>query len=242
MAKLDNPAGRLHTLLTAFGERAQGSNGSILGVWKAVFGTESDSETLLRVAEAANLLPETEYALERIGDQDQLDLFHTFAEGWLSVVLHPRYDLYSQLARGVLPEKQFVTSLGGVSAFLSAVASEGPVPEPPVMKDLADRVREVIDGLIADEDLSEEVKHLALEHAHRLQQALDHFRIGGPGAVREATERLVGSLKMAPEPVALTVWQRVGGVFQQAWQVFQKAPQFQQALEAAPEIVKMLPF
>lgn len=242
MAKLDNPAGRLHDLLTDFVQQARGANGSILTTWQGVFDAASTTETLLRIAETAGLLPSIERVLQRIGDRDQLTLFYGAVDDLLVSVVQPRADIHSTAARSMLPPDYAVAALGGVSAFLSIVASEGPVPDAGTRDGVRAQVQELIDGIATDPDLPEEVKRLALDHAYRLAQALDHFRIGGPGAVRAATEQLLGAVAMAPDRVRRHgVWQRVLTTFSIAWQVFSKGQDVHQALEGWVGVIGQLP-
>jgi hypothetical protein len=243
VAKLDNPAGRLHELLASFREFADDRT-AVVEIWAAVFDVEDRPTALLRIAETAGLVPQIEAAIERTGDEGQITLFRQFSAAWAESVMYPQTNLYASpsnaMSNAISPSTLAV--LGGVSSYLSATASEGAVPSSEEVASLYQQVMSLIDEIIADETLTEDIKRLALDHAYRLAQALDHFRIGGPGAVREATERLIGSVAMSTPPVEQsTVWRRVWDVFGRAWTIFNRAPQAQQALEAVPEIFKALP-
>ncbi len=243
MAKLDNPAGRLHELLVAYREHAS-DQAAIVDIWASVFAVERRTEALLRIAETAGLVPEIEAAVNRSGDEAQITLFRRQSATWVAAVVNPEHNLYAtpSNAKARAVDLDTLAVLGGLSSYLSATASEGPVPEWEVVNDLRDQVRELINEIIKDEELPDEVKRAALDHAHRLEQALDHFRVGGPGAVKAATERLIGGLAMSPESVRQHgIWERIVTVAGMAWQVFTKGQQAQQALTAWQEVVKALP-
>lgn len=242
MAKLDNPAGRLHSLLAGYRETSSGDNRSVLAVWADVLGASDDTDALLRLAETAGLIPQIEAAVIRSGDGDQKEVFANFAASWLAAVLAPTVNLHGGKAFGVAATVDQLAVLGGLSSFLSATASEGRVPTDSEISGLRGQVQELIKTITEDPDLPEDIKRLALDHAYRLAQALDHFRIGGPGAVQAATERLIGATVLAPDTVRQsTWWQRLLAVGGAVWTVFKMGPQAQQALEAWEGLIKALP-
>ncbi|MCU1670653.1 MAG: hypothetical protein JWP40_3580 [Blastococcus sp.] len=242
VAKLDNPAGRLHSLLTGYRETSNGDNRSVLAVWADVLGAKDDTETLLSIAETAGLIPQIEAAVIRSGDEDQEEVFASFAASWASAVLAPGVNLHGGNAFAVAASVEQLAVLGGLSSFLSATASEGRVPTDAEISDLRGQVQDLINSITEDAELPEEVKRLALDHAYRLAQALDHFRIGGPGAVKAATERLVGATVLAPDQVRKSsVWTRLMTVGGLIWTAFKFGPDARQALEGWTEIIKALP-
>jgi hypothetical protein len=234
VAKLDNPAGRLYELLSAYRAVATDQR-LIIDCWAEVFEVETRTAALLRIAETAGLIPDIEAAVERSGHEEQVELFRDFVGRWVAGIVFPENNLYakpsSALSAAVSPQNLRV--LGGLSSFLSATASEGPVPSPEEVAGLHQQVIALIDEIVYDEALPEDIKRMALDHAYRLAEALDHFRIGGPGAVKAATERLAGAWGMAPEVVKKSsIWQRVFAVAGVIYAAFNKGPEVQQSLEA----------
>jgi hypothetical protein len=243
VAKLDNPAGRLYELLSAYREVASDTQ-PIINAWAQVFGVGTRWETLLRIAETLGLIPEIEAAVERSGDEEQIALFRDFVGDWVAGVAFPDRNLYANpsVAMSSAISQQNLRVLGGLSSFLSATASEGPVPSPDQLAGLRGRVQQLIDSITEDSELPEDIRRAALDHAYRLAQALDHFRIGGPGAVKAATERLVGATVLAPDRVRKSpTWTNLLAVGGAVWTVFMVTGEAQQALEAWETLFKELP-
>lgn len=243
MAKLDNPAGRLHELLRAYRDVASDGQ-SIISAWAQVFEVDDRTSTLLRIAETAGLIPEIEAAVDRSGDDEQIALFTDFVGAWVAGVVFPERNLYASPSAAMTDaiSQQDLRVLGGLSSFLSATASEGPVPSPDQLADLRGQVQQLIDSITGDAELPEDIRRAALDHAYRLAQALDHFRIGGPGAVKAATERLVGATYFAPEKVRTSpTWKNLLAVGGAVWTVFRVTGEAQQALESWGTLLKALP-
>jgi hypothetical protein len=241
VAKLDNPAGRLHTVLTAF-QTACSRGLNIQETWQATLSTEGVGSTLIGVAEVASLVPAIEQALIRAGDHDQLSLFYEFAEDWASAVIFPRRDFQAQAASNYLPNKRVMHTLAGLSGFLSIAASEGPVPPQATMTELHDQVQGLIDSLADDTELPSELRREIADHLQRLASALLHFRIGGPDAVKSALDRLRVTVAFAPEPVKQTgMWKRVAATGGVVWVAFTSSPVIADAIEGWGRIGGMLP-
>jgi len=243
LPKLDNPAGRLHALLSEFAS-VNDPNPSLVNVWAGVFGVQTKFETYLALAEAAALIPQIDAAVVRGGDEDQEEAVRLNIAEWTRAILLPTCNLED--APGRAPDRALderaLSALGQVSSYLSLTASEGHVPGAEEISDLRRQARELIDGIVDDPELPEAIKRLALDHAYRLAEALDHFKVGGPGAVRAATERLAGSLLMAaPEARRTTVWSRVWTFAYKAYAVFNQAPEVADSIEAAKKIYEALP-
>lgn len=241
MASWDNPAGRLHGLLSDFvHESQQGRN--IQDTWRAVFEAESDTETLVSMAEAAALVPSIQQALVRVGEPGHLTQFYDYASAWVGAVIHPRRDLQGQPAVNFLPEKRALNTLDALSGFLSMVASEGPVPSQETVTDLHDQVLRLLSDVTDDTELPPELKREVLDHLQRLLNALLHFRLGGPDAVKTALDRLRVTVAFAPEEVKQTgTWKRVAAVGGGIWVVFTSSPVIAQAIESWGHLAQMLP-
>jgi hypothetical protein len=244
VAKLDNPAGRLHELLRDYLYHAtEAPNVSIISTWAAVFGAGTQERALLHLSEAAALVPQIELAVERQGSESHRALLTHYADDWLAGVTFPRLDIYNTQASVGVVELAPLAVLDSVSTYLSLTDSEGVVPDATQVADLRQQVQGLIDGILEDPALPEDIKRAALRHAHRLAEALDHVRVGGPGAVKAAAETLVGSLVMAsPDVRQHGVWKNLLTLAGMAWTAFTiGGPLTQQALESWEAVVKMLP-
>jgi hypothetical protein len=243
VAALNNPAGRLHELLAEF-RLESAAHLSAVDVWSQVLATDNRSSTLLAIAEVAGLVPEIEAAVIRSGDAGQLRAFRRFSGKWLTAIFQPEQNLYAKGSGGtsIAADEDALSVLELMSSTLAITGSEGKVPSAEVIADLRQQVQALIDGIVNDPELPGEIKRLALDHAHRLAHALEHFRIGGPGAVKAATERLVGATVLAPERVRKSqAWKHLLAVGGAVWTVFIVTGEAQQALESWETLIKALP-
>ncbi|WP_147251456.1 hypothetical protein [Blastococcus sp. TBT05-19] len=241
MAKLDNPAGRLHTVLTAFMTEAS-ANKNILETWQQTLKTHDAEQTLIGVSRVAGLVPEIEQSLIRVGDSDQLSLFYELAGDWVSAVIFPRNDFRSMAASNYLPDRRVLSTLAAISGFLSIAASEGPVPAEATIISLHDDVRGLIRDISEDTELPTELKREVVDHLHRIANALASFQMGGPDAVKAALDRLRITIVFAPEPAKKTeAWKRVAAVGGAVWITFTSSPVIAEAIESWGQIVQMLP-
>lgn len=246
VAKLDNPAGRLHALLSDFASNADNES-PILDQWASVLETKSVNETLVALAEVAGLIPDIERELHVAGDEDQIASFAEFSGAWVKWVTFPTFDgsrspsaaLTNLVSRGAL------AGLGSISSYLSMASSEGVVPSAEAVDALRDQARALLESVVKDASLHPEVRRILVDYIHRLLWALDNLRIGGPEAVHAASDRLVGQLHEASESARESAWARVGDLVRTGWTLFRMGPQAAAALngwqDVAGEIVKALP-
>lgn len=246
MAKLDNPAGRLHALLSDFAADADDQR-SILDQWGAVLGSDSLNETLVALAEVAGLIPDVERELHVANDEEQMASFREFSGAWVKWVTFPKFDgtKTPSAARTNLVNRGALAALGSISSYLSMISSQGAVPPDENVDALRAQARALLETVVGDASLPQEVRRILVDYIHRLLWALDNLRIGGPEAVRAAADRLIGQLHEASEPVRESVWARVGSLVRTAWAMFKMGPQAATALngwqDIAGEIVKALP-
>lgn len=226
---LTNPAARLHTLLSALA--ATNESASLQACWGSVLGVEGPA--LWRsLAEVAALIPAVEQAVEATGDEQQLAAVRQFSEAWSNAIFAPS-QTYGH-ARGSVPDPIGLTALGMISSYLALVSPEGSQPAPEQVAALSGQVQELIADVTVASDLPPEVRRLILQHLGKVDWALRHLRIGGPGAVREATEALVGAILLnAPRRTRETkTWQNVAAVMGLVWIAFTGPDQGPPALEA----------
>jgi len=236
MARLDNPAGRLHALLTEYRATATDQR-SIRATWAHVLGVSED-EAAVAVIEVGGLIPAIESAVARAGDEAQQEVLSYYRLHWATPITTPDYPTGKTPSPGkALVDVGALTALGGLSSFLSSVASEGVVPDAEQIQSLRDKLSHLIEELAGADTFPSQFQRLLLDRLHSVLWALDHFRIGGPEATTAAAERLLGSIQLAaattPEvrqhrAAIARVVETVGAV----WAIFKAGPTVRNALEA----------
>jgi hypothetical protein len=238
MAQLNNPAGRLHALLTDFQLASAAGNVSVLNAWREVLATDSQASTLAAVARVAALVPELEVALEATDDQSQVRSFRHFADDWLAPILTP--GLHWGQAGGNLVQDTPLVMLGSLSSFLGQLYPEGVVPDSEKQEELRGMVAAALET-VRQSDLPDDVKAVMVRRFHDMQWALDHLAVAGPEGVKAAAERLTGTVVLQ-EP---SIRQRIAdlGVMDTAlyaWVAFSSGPVAQASLESWPQVFQQI--
>lgn len=241
MARLDNPAGRLHALLSRYRTIAN-EDRTIHLTWAEVLEVDQ-RDVPVALAGVASLITSIEAAVSRAGDEDQLELFRHYGSTWGTSVMAPHHLATQTPSPGKdLIDQGALAALGGLSAFLSATQSEGTIPGDERLKNLRAQVQEAVDGLADAEDVPFDLRRLILDRLHDVLWALDRLRTGGPGAVQAAAERLFVSVATSPQEArrasgvqkALTV----AGV---VWAAFVSGPAIQSSITAWTKLVELGP-
>lgn len=81
MGNANNPAGRLHTLLTEYRAAAH-RDVSMHRTWSKVLGVP-EKQVTVALAEVAALIPAIHRLVVESGESEQMELFRTFGEGGL---------------------------------------------------------------------------------------------------------------------------------------------------------------
>jgi len=198
MAATNNPAGRLLNMLVAF--RDAGTNDQSYEVaWANVLGVDADSlEFRLEMTRLAGLPLAVHEAVLAGGSEDQ----RRTAEYWMPRWLYPIL-LWDKSAEGKwtpVVDDDSLMGLTTLSALLSATASEGAVPA----DDDVARIREGIDDALvavrAATDLPVEFRALLVARLYAVIRAIDTLDLGGPGAVIDASEQLLGAIAVRTQP------------------------------------------
>lgn len=241
MAQLNNPAGRLHALLTEFREVGESSNNpSVLTIWNEVLGTESSPETLAAVARVSALLPGIEKALVATGDPEQSHAYAVYVREWAMAVLTPN-QTWSQSGNGLIEEGPLAT-LGSISSFLSQAHPEGTVPTEEQQDELRTKFAEALDTLRGSTSLPDKVRTQMVRRFHDMLWALDHLDVEGPDGVKAAVERLASNVQMQPKAVQEEIAKLdVLPTAFAAWVIFTSSPTIHAALEAWPKVFGYLP-
>jgi hypothetical protein len=142
----------------------------------------------------------------------------------------------------VLPNGPALEALHLVSAQLHSIAPEGIVPSEDELEGVKAQMREVVDSVQAALDVPDEIKHLLISRLRAVEEAIEHLAMGGPLAVRRATEAVMGSVVFTQDPRLVqsqtlkTVWATLLVV----WTVFSGGPTIQNSIEAWREMIPSL--
>lgn len=240
MGEANNPAGRLHTLLTDYRAAAH-IDSTMHATWATVLGV-SERQVPVALAEVAALIPEIHRLVVHCGAAEQLALFEAFGRQWAVPIMsehHPR-QIPSLGPAAVDPDA--LTVLGGLSAYLSTCAPEGVLPDPERVADLKAAVHELLDGLVGEDSLPQDLRSAIIARLHDILWAMDHVRIGGPGAVGQATERLLGQITISPpEAHDSGFLKKVLKTLSCIWVAYKAGPQVHAALDGWQDLVRELP-
>ncbi|HET7121683.1 MAG TPA: hypothetical protein VFI17_10625 [Solirubrobacterales bacterium] len=238
MALYDNPAGRLHALLVRLGE--QPNNISILGGWAAVLDIDEE-DVVLQLGRIADLVRQTEKAVEGSGAESLASLVIRFRSAWTRAIF-PQDHAFTENLSKVRPGSEALETLGAVSEHLHLIASEGETPDDEQLESLSAELRDVIDAVGDAEDIPDEVKHLIISRLRDVEEAIAHLGIGGPRAVQSAIEAVMGSVVFTPNP---KVWksaavQKLWVTLRIGWTLFAASATAHAALDAWGDMIQTL--
>lgn len=138
-----------------------------------------------------------------------------------------------------------LAALGSLSAYLSAFAPEGVIPDDERVAEFRAAVTDLLNDLAGEKTLPPELRAAINARLHDVMWAMDHVRIGGPGAVEQATERLLGqitiTLHSTPEARDSGFLKRVMKTIGLVWVGYKAGPEAHAALEGWQEILNELP-
>jgi hypothetical protein len=230
MPRLDNPAARLHALLTGLQETAAGA--SLQDCWSAVLDVPLH-ELWVHLSRVAGLISDTMEAVQATGESNYIDSATQALPAWAASVFPPSTALGSP--RGAIPDDQSVRTLGLIAGYLSVVAPEGRVPAKDEVDRLIEGVRGVTNDVTQAEDLPADVQRLILEHLRMVESALVELRIAGPAGVQTAVEALLGAVVLKSDfgkTKTTATWKRVAKAVGLVWFAFTTPGQVPDALEA----------
>ena len=149
---------------------------------------------------------------------------------------------YNGQLKNVLPDDAALESLQLVSAQLHAIAPDGTVPEAEELDRLRSRLGDLMSGVRGATDIPDSVKHLIVARLADVEKAIDHLDVGGPEAIRRATEAVMGSVLFAQDAQSARsqtvrkVWVTLLAI----WTVFSAGPMIQASIDAWQQIVPEL--
>lgn len=228
MTHLDNPAGRLHGLLTRLLDEP---NRSVAAAWAAVLAVQAD-DLEVSLWSVALLLRDLDAAVAESRSEPMKATLRRYRDSW-SKPIFPRDVAYSTPVHGVAPRAASLEALELLSEYLHTTAAEGAIPDADQVADLAQRVREVREDVGAATDLTEDIRRLLQQRLTAVLSALEHLEVGGPEAVRLATAALVGgAVIQSPGGQGGETWTKVALVLGLVWTAFSSGPAVNASLSA----------
>jgi hypothetical protein len=234
----DNPAGRLHDLLSRLAQ--QPPKNSVLNGWAGVLGVDPE-DVVVHLGRVADLVRQTQEAVDRAGEAALLPPVQRYRNAWARPIF-PQDHAFSGVLEKVLPDEAALEALGLVSAQLHSIAPEGLVPDEDELNRLKSQIRDLIDAVQEADDVPDELKHLIVSRLRAVEEAVEHLDVGGPNAIRHATEAVMGSVLftqdvgLAKSPTIKKVWTTLLIV----WTVFSAGPTIQTSIEAWQDMVPSL--
>jgi hypothetical protein len=238
MASINNPAGRLYLLLTRL--RETDGDKPLIGTWSDILG---EPEELVRthLGAVAELVTQIDAAVAEPGREQVAAPVARYRGQWLEAVF-PLGRPFSEPTTNVRPSDEAYEALGLVAAILEAVTPDGAIPSKEDRDVLIERLVILIQEVTNDEQLPEEVAHLIVTRLTEIEVALHHIDIGGPEAIRQATEALMGAAVASSAVNEKTrnarIIKNVMAVAGSIYVLFAAGPAIQKSLEAWPIVVQ----
>jgi hypothetical protein len=236
MLSYDNPAGRLHELLRRLSEG--NPNVAVAVAWAQVLGV-TEAEVPLRLGAVGQLVTDVQEAVEKSGDESLVAPVLRYRDAWAGAIF-PRHVALDASLSNVLPGEDALEVLALVATHLHSVASEGQVPSLEHLDALKERVADLLDAVEEADDVPDTVKHLLATRLTDVLEALNHVAIGGPNAVRLATEALVGALVInEPTTPRSRTWKQVVAVLGAVYVAFSSSPTIENSIDAWGHIFQL---
>jgi hypothetical protein len=232
----DNPAGRLYELLRQLNDVGKGTSISV--AWAQVLGVDED-EVPLRLGSVVELVGEIRQAVQRPGAGAFAATVDRYRATWTNAIF-PTSQSFNEQVVNVRPDDVALEALAGVAAHLHAIAPEGKIPDEHKLEDLKDKVRGVLVEVEGAEEIPDEVRDLFVSRLSGVLQALEHIAIGGPNAIRLASEALAGAIVIQEGTGKVRRTKTVRNLLSVlgiVWFTFTAAPTAQRSLEAWEEVI-----
>ena len=246
---MDNPAGRLHVLLSEFSEVAT-ERVSVGDAWRSVLKVEGD-DVYPALGGVAGLLPKIEQALRASGNEDEVDSFRHWQEALARPIMFPDRPISN--GAHALVNEDALHALRFLAKLLSRSASEGNVPDQTALEQLRDQVQAALDTVWDADDLEPAVRQIVLQRLEEVLYAIRHFKVYGPDGIMSGLERLVPLLAEEKaqedgatdeegdsEKVDNSTKGQVRAVLMTAWTMFRATPAVYASIEAGGKIYNII--
>jgi hypothetical protein len=119
-----------------------------------------------------------------------------YRQEWLTSTF-PLAQPFNHAVKSILPSDQSYLALGSLADALAISAPDGPAPNEATRTELSELLRAATEEAVADAELPADIAHLIVQRLSEVEMALRHVRLGGPLAVKRATEALMGAVDVA---------------------------------------------
>lgn len=191
MPYLDNPAGRLHDLLSRFESIAARAGTSFQEAWSTALRIKVE-DLPLRLGDISRLMRDVERAANETNDRAFAP-----ARGYLDVLAECVFPRTKAMNAGATrPGRDAMVFLDMMSSFLHMSAPDGKIPSEETLSELKSDVETLTQRLV-EIDIDPRIKRKLLDRLNDVLEALGHLDIGGPEAATKAAEALASAAVLA---------------------------------------------
>lgn len=210
MVHEDNPAGRLHKILSAL--RAQGNKEiSVQTAWSRALNGLEGVDLIVGMQATATMLVDIDNELHGLEGISSVAMYRSYLPRWSKFVGMQTSAKRAQFAPDEVATTDELAMLAGLADLLHLRRVEGKVAEEQVDELLAG-LQELISELLAAESLDPDFRAFLLEHLRRAEDALRFFHLYGPARLDEVFGRFFADSMREPEKWAdktdTTWWER----------------------------------
>ncbi len=207
---------------------------TISGAWGKILDVPTESIGV-HIGLVAQLVPQLDQVVQREGRERLAAVVAQYRQEWLTSTF-PLAQPFNQAVKSILPSDQSYIALGSLADALAIAAPDGPAPDEARRTELSELLRAATEETMADTELPADIAHLIVQRLSEVEMALRHVRLGGPLAVKRATEALMGAVDVAratdEKARAAPSLKRVFAIAGVVWTIFTVPAQIQPALQA----------
>jgi hypothetical protein len=239
MAVYVSAASRLHALLTALME--QDAHQPLRSGWSNVLGIPEPQVQFgkfglpLVSTLVSNAAEEAARAEAKVG----LPLRDGLVQQWSSPVYAPGSNLDGPIQQQQV-SLEALAYLDSVASVLRMAENHAALPAGDELTGLLEQVAELADSVEASSELTDDVREALLRRIAQVRFAIENARIGGPEAVQEAVELLLGAAVVRGRAIPKATAKKIFAVVAAAFTLFSAGPTIQASLEAWPQVVETL--
>lgn len=180
----------------------QAGGGSLVSAWSKVLGVPVN-DVVLQIGDVADLVRQIQHAADEVGERFVRAPVDRYRAEWARPI-YPHDRAPQDTLSPVVPSDAAMEALESVSAHLHNLLPQGVVPGDDELDRLKEQLRTLIASVREADDLPVEVKQPIIARLLDVERAIEHVHMGGPDAVRLATEAVYGTLLRTATPQTAT--------------------------------------